>query len=254
MLERISYEQDLDPIKVRFENLAEAHKSDISEMYEYLETQADYKNRRAAVDKFNTENRWKKRGLRSSFMRWVPEAAQRLDCNISVYHADGTVNITHSGIEMGQGMNTKATQIAAYFLKIPVEYIIIKGNNTIIGPNAFVTGGAVTTQNVGIAVQRACEQLLERLKPIRESSPNANWPELVKAAYNADVDLQAHGFVGLSDLQHYDIYGIAFAEVEVDMLTGQSEILRVDIIEDSGRPINPEIDIGQVCCQCVKTR
>lgn len=246
MLERIAYEQNLDPVEVRLANVDKAYYDDIKEMYDYLEEKSDYKKRRAAVDKFNSENRWKKRGLRVAFMRWEPLGGQRLDCNISVYHVDGTVAITHSGVEMGQGINTKAVQIAAYFLKIPVEKIKIKGNNTIIGPNAFITGGSIGSQNAGIAVQRACEDLLARLEPFRTATPNASWEEIVTTAYNADVDLQGHGFVGFNDAQEYNVYGVAFGEVEVDILTGQIEVRRVDLIEDCGRPVNPETDVGQV--------
>lgn len=47
-------------------------------------------------------------------------------------------------------------------------------------------------------------------------------------------------------LQPYPIYGVTVAEVEVDLLTGQHIIQRVDIIEDAGISLNPEIDLGQV--------
>lgn len=44
----------------------------------------------------------------------------------------------------------------------------------------------------------------------------------------------------------YKIYGATIAEVEVDILTGQHLVQRVDIIEDTGVSLNPEIDLGQV--------
>ena len=44
----------------------------------------------------------------------------------------------------------------------------------------------------------------------------------------------------------YFAYGAAVAEVEVDTLTGENRIRRVDILHDAGRSLNPAIDIGQI--------
>lgn len=48
-----------------------------------------------------------------------------------------------------------------------------------------------------------------------------------------------------NDHQEYRIYGLCATEVEVDILTGQQQINRVDIIEDVGDSMSPLIDIGQ---------
>ena len=44
----------------------------------------------------------------------------------------------------------------------------------------------------------------------------------------------------------YFAYGAAVAEVEIDTLTGENRIRRVDILHDAGRSLNPAIDIGQI--------
>ncbi|CAG4933320.1 unnamed protein product [Parnassius apollo] len=246
IMERISYELSLDPIEVRLANVDPAFQNDLKEMLDTIIKNSDYAERRKEVDKFNRENRWKKRGLRLSFMKWTPVGPFYIDINMAVYRDDGSVAITHSGIEMGQGVNTKAVQICAYFLKIPVEKIQIKTNNTIIAPNGMISGGSLTSQNVGIGVQRCCEELLKKLEPIKNQMNNPTWEQLIQKAYASDIDLQTHAFVNASDVQMYDIFGITVAEVEIDVLTGQTEIIRVDLIEDVGRSVSPEIDIGQV--------
>ncbi len=44
----------------------------------------------------------------------------------------------------------------------------------------------------------------------------------------------------------YFIYSATVAEVELDVLTGETNIVRVDIVEDTGTSVNPEVDVGQV--------
>lgn len=250
-MERISYELSMDPVAVRLANLDATLADELRGMVDTLKTNSDFNTRRAAVDSFNTQNRWKKRGLRWAFARWSPIGAQRFDVNLSVFQGDGTVVITHAGVEMGQGINTKAVQLAAYFLKIPIEKIQIKGNNTIITPNSFISGGSLTTTSVLIGLKRCCDQLNERLAPIRATLTNPTWEQLITAAFNADVDLQAHGFSGLGDAQVYNVYGMCLVEVEIDILTGESEVLRADILQDVGVSVSPEIDVGQVRSHCI---
>ena len=42
----------------------------------------------------------------------------------------------------------------------------------------------------------------------------------------------------------YEIYGAACSEAVIDVLTGETQISRVDILYDGGQSLNPEIDIG----------
>ncbi|CAH2233055.1 jg18402 [Pararge aegeria aegeria] len=246
ILERISYELNLDTFDVRLANLDTTNHSDLQEMAETMKNNSQYTERKAAVEKFNLDNRWKKRGLKASFLRWTPIGYTHLDVNMSVYSDDGSVAIAHAGVEMGQGINTRAAQVCAYLLKIPLEKIQIKPNDTTIGPNVFPSGGSLTSQNVSVGIRRCCEELLSRLEPVRSQMNNPTWEELIKKAYEMEIDLQVHNLVNTKDIQSYHIYGIALAEVEVDGLTGEWQFIRADILEDTGRSVNPEIDVGQV--------
>lgn len=245
MMEQISYELSIDPIQLRLANLDPLH-NDLKVMCQTLFGTSEYATRRTAVNKFNAENRWKKRGLRVVFLRWEHIYARYFDVNLAVYQADGTVAISHGGVEIGQGINTKAAQIAASMLNIPINKVIIKENNTISSPNAAVTGGSLTTQNIIIAVEKCCEQLLAKLEPVRRQLNNPTWRELIQKSFEMYIDLQAHGFAGQNDQQAYEIYGVTVAEVEIDVLTGETEILRVDVLQDAGQSVNPELDVGQV--------
>ncbi|XP_013161894.1 PREDICTED: xanthine dehydrogenase-like [Papilio xuthus] len=246
ILEKIAYEMSLDPVQVRLANLDNDNRDAIVEMWETLREKSQYDKRRAAVQKFNAQNRWLKRGLRVSFMRWSSENPQFISANLSIFYEDGSVAITHGGVEIGQGINTKAAQICAYFLKIPLSKIQVKQQITFISPNVGETGGSVTSLNIGLAVQRCCEEILRRLEPIRKILGNPTWEELVKAAFLNNVDLQARGTVTPAESFPYDIYGVIVTEVETDIITGQSEIKRVDLIEDVGQSVSPIIDIGQI--------
>jgi xanthine dehydrogenase large subunit len=81
--------------------------------------------------------------------------------------------------------------------------------------------------------------------------------EVVAAAYEARVQLWSDGFYatpGLSwDRQtlkgspfFYFAYGAAVSEVVIDTLTGETRLLRADLLHDAGRSLNPALDIGQV--------
>ena len=80
---------------------------------------------------------------------------------------------------------------------------------------------------------------------------------LIKDAYLNRVSLSSSGFYATPKIHFnketfsgrpflYFCYGAAVSEVIVDTFTGENKILRVDILHDAGRAINPAIELGQI--------
>ena len=53
-------------------------------------------------------NRWKKKGLALTPIKWGVDVASSLfTCLVNIHGGDGSVLVNHGGVEMGQGINTK---------------------------------------------------------------------------------------------------------------------------------------------------
>lgn len=94
---------------------------------------------------------------------------------------------------------------------------------------------------------KACEEINKRLEPVREALPaDAAWRDVVKAAYARTIDLSAMHLWRAADFTPYGIIGVSCAEIELDVLTGNVLVSRVDIEEDVGVSMSPLVDVGQV--------
>lgn len=81
-------------------------------------------------------------------MKWPLTTIGSLPAFVAIYHRDGTVVISHGGTECGQGINTKAAQVAAYTLGIRLDMVSVKPSNNVVSANAITTGGSVTSDLV----------------------------------------------------------------------------------------------------------
>ncbi|KAK9811378.1 hypothetical protein WJX72_002855 [[Myrmecia] bisecta] len=218
---------------------------------------SDFGARQAAVAEFNAANRWRKRGLAVvPTMFGISFTAKFLNQAGALVHiyTDGTVLVTHGGVEMGQGLHTKVAQVAAAALNVPLSSVYIAETATDKVPNASPTAASASSDLYGAAVANACQQLNERLAPFKAAKPDAGFMEIVNAAYMERVDLSAHGFFKTPDITgwggvtpfNYFTHGVACSEVELDCLAGDFQLLRTDICMDLGKSLNPAIDVGQV--------
>ncbi|XP_055686789.1 uncharacterized protein LOC129792085 isoform X2 [Lutzomyia longipalpis] len=244
IMEHISKDLALDPVEVRLTNMPDD--SPLRGIMKDFVKSVEYYERKKEIEAFNAENRWKKRGIAVVPMKYILHYFGAYPAFVAIYHGDGTVAITHGGIEMGQGLNTKVAQIAAHILGVPLESVRVKATNNVTGANSLVTGGSQTSEAVGYAVKRACETLLERIRPVREKMKDASWQEVLGKCFGDSIDLTASYLYKKDDLTNYDIWGVSCAEIEVDTLTGMFQLRRVDILEDTGESLSPNVDVGQV--------
>lgn len=190
----------------------------------------DFSQRKKDIETFNAQNRWRKRGIATVPMDYAVHIFGYMNALVTIYHGDGTVVLTHGGIEMGQGINTKVAQIAAHILKIPLDMISVRPTNNATSSNSYVSGGSISSETVGYAVMKACEILLERIKPIRDTMKDAKWQDVIGACYTNQIDLMASYSSKQPEIKPYTVYGCTCAEIEVDLLTGNLQLLRIDIL------------------------
>ena len=77
------------------------------------------------------------------YVHMIPETV--FYAQIVIYHSDGSVAVSHGGIEMGQGINTKVAQVVASVLGIDMSYVTVKSANNFVSPNTSATDGSTGT-------------------------------------------------------------------------------------------------------------
>ncbi|CAG0884273.1 unnamed protein product [Darwinula stevensoni] len=259
IMEHIAEKLGKDPLAVREINFIHEGEKDmmgkpvgpnqLPVLIQQFKESSQFPQRQDDIKNFNQENRWRKRGLSVVPMKYPVGYPPffKYGILVSVYHQDGTVAVEHGGIEMGQGINTKVAQVCARELGIPLWKIQVKPTTNLASANSSVTGGSMGSELCAHAAALACKELMGRLEPIRTKKGQLPWVDLIKTAFQENIDLTSkHFYTKMDELKGYDIWGLACAEVEVDILTGEKQVLRVDVMEDVGVSMSPLVDVGQV--------
>ncbi|MDA1062827.1 MAG: xanthine dehydrogenase molybdopterin binding subunit [Proteobacteria bacterium] len=291
VIDDIARSLQLDPLAVRRRNFYGIHERNVTpyqqvvedniigEIFDQLESDAAYVERRSAIREFNGTSPVLKRGIAMTPVKFgISFTATHLNQAGALVHVyrDGTVHLNHGGTEMGQGLFIKVAQVAADELGVSVDKIRINASDTSKVPNASATAASSGSDMNGKAAQIACAKIRARLTEfaarhysVAESQiefdanrvvagkSELSFAELVRLAWQDRVQLWASGFYKTPKI-HYDrstfsgrpffyfAYGAAVAEVIVDTLTGEYRVTRVDILHDCGDSLNPAMDIGQV--------
>ena len=251
----------------------------IHELVDELEASSEYAQRRLLIDAWNAREPVIKRGLAlTPVMFGISFTASFLNQAGALLHVyqDGSVMLNHAATEMGQGVYIKVAQVVAQEFGLDVGQVRITAADTSKVPNTSPTAASSGADLNGKAAQAAAQEIKARLAAfcaatygveagdvafhagrVSALAWSMKWPELVRAAYMARISLSCTGFYSVPKVSfdprtlkgrpfYYFAYGAAVAEVAIDTLTGESKLLRADILHDVGRSLNPAIDLGQV--------
>src|SRR5262249_61396812 len=78
-------------------------------------------------------------------------------------YTDGSVLVSHGGTEMGQGLNTKVSQVVAHELGISLRQVRTAATDTSKVPNTSATAASTGADLNGKAAQDAARQIRTRL-------------------------------------------------------------------------------------------
>ena len=251
----------------------------INEIFNDLIKQSNYFKRRIGIINFNKKNNHLKKGICITPVKFgISFTTTHLNQGGALVHVytDGSVHLNHGGIEMGQGLMTKISQIASNEFGIPIKEIKITSTDTEKVPNTSASAASATTDINGGAVIDAIKKIKNNLRKfinkefnfkgkkiiyknnkVYFGNKNIKFGDLISKAYLKRISLSSSGFFKTPKIYFdnknfkgrpflYFAYGAAVSEVIVDTLTGENKLLRVDILHDVGNSINPAIDIGQI--------
>ncbi len=181
---------------------------------------------------------------------------------------DGSFNLLMGATDLGTGSDTVLAQIAAETLGVSLEQIIVHSSDTDFTPfdtgayassTTYISGGAVlkAAEEVGRQIiDHAARHLFidmpaERLwlEEGRVKSPDGRSVTLETVALHSTHQADQHQIMATASHMSYvspPPFAAQFAEVEVDVETGQVVCTKLVMAVDCGVAINPIAAAGQV--------
>lgn len=225
----------------------------------------------------------KRRGIGVANVIYPMDAANQSSATavfVKINH-DGSAYLYTGATDLGQGSNTVLMQIASETTGISMDRLRVISSDTELTPYDEGTGASRSTYIVGNAVKAACEEAMGEIfrsaawhfhfaDPSKFYAENGfvylkGFPEKsISIAQAAWISERERGFspVGkatfgtLSDdgnaenghCRNFEkhVFGTHICEVEVDMATGEVDVLRYVAVHDCGKAVNPMLLTGQI--------
>jgi len=193
----------------------------------------------------------------------------------------GSAKIVTGVTEIGEGILTVLAQIAAHEMGVKPEHVVIGDNDTARAPEAAHAGASRQTYMIGNVVALASRQARNRLAeaiaemwdvPVEQirtgngeiwaegtnqrismgeavaNAKNRGVVPVGSASFGTDTTSIADGKGGDGAGRPWQAYvfGAQVAEVEVDTVTGEVQVLGIWAAHDVGRAVNPQGVEGQI--------
>ncbi len=162
-------------------------------------------------------------------------------------HADGTLSVRTGKVELGQGITTALTQIAAQELGVAASRIRMVAASTSAGPNEGMTAGSMSVVHSGAALRQVCAEaraiyLQAAARKLGLAAPLISTLDVVDGRIFVKGDSRhlRTSYWELADAALLDVEASGQAlpiHALVERVVGQADVPRLDIPDKvSGKP------------------
>ena len=261
MLDQIAHELGINPLEMFLKNRIQLYDDEMPFSSNELEQCI-----LQGAKKINWNERWHKPGATPGPKKHgIGMALGDFDFSLGLGSAtirvnrDGTAHVMVGVTDIGTGAKTTMAIIAAEALGLPLNQVQLTSGDTDVTPYSVGESGSRTTSYTGTAVIAAAEQVRKQIFKTAASQLKVKPEDLdlkdgvvfVKTDPSQNIPLKkalrrTRGFIGQATTnpreRMWDVAGKSFAahfaEVEVDVLTGFTKVIRYVAAHDSGTIIN----------------
>ncbi len=292
IMEEVARTLKIDPFEIKKRNLYKSgDKTPYGEKIKecFLDVLFDkiepvYKEWKKEVEDFNRKNKFIKRGVGIVPIKFgISFTLKALNRGYAlvILYPDGSVSVSHGGVEMGQEVSTRVAQIVSKTLGITFKNIHIESVNTKRIANIPPTAASTAVDLNGNAAYKSAKILRKRLLKIARKMIVEKYGKIPsKIDFEEDFCLFDFGKIQIKEIIeravferekmaeyqfyrtpfitdfdeekgrgnpfYYYVYGVATSLVETDLLTGEVKLLKAKIIHEMGDSINYDVELGQI--------
>ena len=187
---------------------------------------------------------------------------------LAILETDGSIICHSGGSDLGTGLDTISVKVLAEYLKVPFERITVTSGDTdsalfdtgaYASSGTFFSGGATVKAAEALRdniLKEAALQMEENVEDLDVREPgevyskktgnSLSYYEISHTACSGGGRGQVIGHGTFITMSNSAPYGAHFAQVAVNIKTGEVKVQKFYCVQDAGTPINPEYALTQM--------